>query len=517
MSIFLAVTINMAMFSFVLEQILPSPYPRGFHIKVTQAWEFTVGMFFFCVMFFLLSYVGYRVRNERRTLYAARVIGGHLTAFAGITTFGTIQIAAHNDSGIFSGHHYLILAVVTVILLIVRGVSHFGRKALVPDTRSEPKGNADSSSYDSLGHKTEESEWRLEVCEAEDDATSLIMAFLVCQVIVWQITGSFAPLHHATPPKGSAHRVEAPHVEHDMTQIRKLCMWTLSFAVVLVVAMFVRKSIPHIKALDGSGKDATRWSNRIKSGFQTFAAMEMSWCLMRMGHWFCEVFLRGTALDSESMDTICNAFLMTMFAVFAVILLDRFADTAHVEKDNQKQPPAQQQTSSNSKSTQSNSVIGFDSDLLKKTWKRLQAQGTDVSNLEKALRTIIDSFGLLVGLCWEKATDAAIETIIEGNPTFENHKVISKISAAIIVTVVMFPAWIYYVIPPAEMTVKEHENAMELANLQEQKTEGDEGTKREELVMSVCKDIPDEKLDELFDFIKRERNRGDGSTNPDLC
>merc|ERR1719491_1191787 len=82
----------------------------------------------------------------------------------------------------------------------------------------------------------------------------------------------------------------------------------------------------------------------------------------------------------------------------------------------------------------SHAVLG----LLAEHVSALQSQSMDASNLEKAIRTIIQAFGLLVGLCWEKATDAAIVTIIDGNEILHDHPTLARVAAALIVILMMF-------------------------------------------------------------------------------
>merc|ERR1712118_575262 len=70
----------------------------------------------------------------------------------------------------------------------------------------------------------------------------------------------------------------------------------------------------------------------------------------------------------------------------------------------------------------------------------------DVSdNVAKLFRTVIECLGLLVGLCWEKAADAAIEIIVEGDEFLHQHVVISKVSFATIMMVFMLTAWVRYI------------------------------------------------------------------------
>lgn len=69
---------------------------------------------------------------------------------------------------------------------------------------------------------------------------------------------------------------------------------------------------------------------------------------------------------------------------------------------------------------------------------------------------MIDSFALLVGLLWELASDAAIETIIEGNDNLDHHRVLSKVGIAVLMFCFVFTAWLKYVVPPAQKSSEDH-------------------------------------------------------------
>ena len=114
-------------FSFLLEQILSSPFPRGFGLKINSYIEFCVGLFIFVGAFVGLNFVGYSYRDSVRKFYPLRIIGGHITAFAGITCFGTAQIAAGNESEFFKHHHYVIVVLAGACLIILRELSRHAR------------------------------------------------------------------------------------------------------------------------------------------------------------------------------------------------------------------------------------------------------------------------------------------------------------------------------------------------------------------------------------------------------
>lgn len=161
------------------------------------------------------------------------------------------------------------------------------------------------------------------------------------------------------------------------------------------------------------------------NNFQMVSAMSMSWSSMTVGFWLMRRLLHDTLLESEEMAQVANAGLLTVIVVVLVILLDKFADLVQYWQRSSADDPTQ--------ATRRNST------------------------LEIIIRTLIDAFGLLVGLCWEKATDAAMETIIEGNHWFAEHHVLSKLFFAALMMLFMFTAWIKYIVPSAKKLPADHE------------------------------------------------------------
>jgi len=88
--------------------------------------------------------------------------------------------------------------------------------------------------------------------------------------------------------------------------------------------------------------------------------------------------------------------------------------------------------------------------------KKNQDQQDKLDSLERILRTIIDALGLLVGLCWEKATDAAMEVLIEGS-SLSQHVVLSKVGFAAVMMAFMYHAWKKYIVPKAQKSEEEHD------------------------------------------------------------
>ena len=82
----------------------------------------------------------------------------------------------------------------------------------------------------------------------------------------------------------------------------------------------------------------------------------------------------------------------------------------------------------------------------------------DWSNWENVLRTLIQGFGLLVGLSWDKAFDVAEFGIVFGfENTLTKRPVISRIVLGLSLVAFVLPAWIWYVVPLAQMSEAEIE------------------------------------------------------------
>lgn len=107
-----------------------------------------------------------------------------------------------------------------------------------------------------------------------------------------------------------------------------------------------------------------------------------------------------------------------------------------------------------------------DDDDLDDAYFRHSLPTLDTSHLEKALRAVIASFGLLVGLSWEKAFDAAGEAIIEGVPFTASQPVVAKVVMALILVIMVLPGWQAFIVPMAQKRWQEHEALMAMESCQ---------------------------------------------------
>jgi hypothetical protein len=213
-------------------------------------------------------------------------------------------------------------------------------------------------------------------------------------------------------------------------------MYTLLLAVAVLSRVYLKTSyFPQI--MRRWMMDPTRSFVRAINGLQLTFAMCMSWCLMTAGFWTTQAVLDGTSVDDLEMAKIANAVVITIIAVFFVIAIDYIADRCgeHPGDGIIEQTPA----------------------FMRGALEGLVDVHEFSDNAERIFRTVIDAMGLLVGLCWEKATDASIETIIDGNSFLASHPVLARVGIAIVMFAFVFTAWQKYIVPKAQKTYQEHE------------------------------------------------------------
>jgi len=89
-------------------------------------------------------------------------------------------------------------------------------------------------------------------------------------------------------------------------------------------------------------------------------------------------------------------------------------------------------------------------------------------HVEDALRNIIRSIAVFVGLSWEKAFDVAEHTVVDKVPWFSQHRVISKVLLALLLCFFTLPGWYRYILPKALMDQEAHKERINLELSQEE-------------------------------------------------
>eukprot|EP00929_Paragymnodinium_shiwhaense_P072822 TRINITY_DN3697_c0_g1_i2.p1 TRINITY_DN3697_c0_g1~~TRINITY_DN3697_c0_g1_i2.p1 ORF type:complete len:717 (-),score=165.47 TRINITY_DN3697_c0_g1_i2:220-2370(-) len=522
-SIFLAVVFNQAVFSFWLEQIFPAPWPRGFGVQVTEKTWLGVGLFLFVIFFTLTTILGYVFRNNVDRAFAVQVMSGHVTAFAGIITFGSIQQILKKP--------FIVLIVAVGTLMLLRLVSSQLRVRFIEKTKEAAlvagyrevataeteelelpaesrevwkvnlhnemvpytsdvcatiskakREKKDAVEIDIRGtpyvidlkemkqklksdpHKTrkiemhieEGEDWREGVCEAEDDATSLILSFLTMQGVIFVIDGKIQPLHG---------EIE----KHSQDEILKGLEACLAWLVVLIIATLLRGvMIRLIRTLSPAAKQIS-WNMRMLASFQTYLAQTMSWCLVSTGMWEMLQFF-----ESQELAQVFNAVAMSALAIFLVVVLDKLADKMASEKPMRSLTNLSlDELANESKEEQQ---LDFALSEMKAHFDAVSQNMLSTQNHEKAVRNVIHGLSLLVGIVWEKAFDAAEEALLLYSEATRHHLVVTKLGMVALLMAVVGPAWIMYIVPAARMSSEEHAGVMRAQMIEQVKvlmTKGD--------------------------------------------
>lgn len=448
-SIFCAVLMNQAVRSFFLEQILPSPFPRGFHIKVQLREEVLVGALLFVTTFATTNWLCWRWRDHTRLVHAVEGIGSHLVAFAGVAFFGHLLDQA--ESSLF--WMMAVIAFAVIALLACRDIA--------ARVRNNWDDAAKHVSYSEMPALTEAGdlslgptvttrahhnmrEWSHAIVEAEDEATSIILSFLVVQTFAQTEAGMMPPV------EGPGSQTQMPH---NWSHIVSMLYLAGVFLLCLAASAIFANS-------DHENNAGESFRQRVVKCSRGFFANGMSWCMLWVctwsineAHWFQDAHLYF----------VSTAFVLSAICVAVVIVLDKLADNLESRSGE-----------STSMAGQVSSEADLDDHEIEKEEQTAQTYlkkllmnetGKGLSNLNQSLRTVIHALGLVVGLSWEKAFDMAHEAIIEGSP-LEDHRVIAKGAMALGTFVFVIPAWQRYLLPMAKKQPMEIEALMEFDNFQ---------------------------------------------------
>lgn len=238
----------------------------------------------------------------------------------------------------------------------------------------------------------------------------------------------------------SAHELVERHSAYDL---KLLLVAQLGFIVTLVGLTYWRRGLDRGNfAADVPTSSYMRYMNCLN----IVVAMSMSWLSLVF---FNCLTMRMFPGISEEFDEIISAAALTVSAIGGIIALDLCADKVD--------EAAKEEAEKMSYIAQQNMMAGV-----------AGKQALEVStNLEKAIRTLISSFALAVGLSWEKAFHAALHTVIASNETMSQHYVISQALLALGNFILIAPVWLSFIVPMAKKTVQDHQTMMELSKRQE--------------------------------------------------
>jgi len=417
-----------------------------------------------CFLWFaLVNTACYKLRHPQHTKYrfAASEIGGHITAFAGITALEA-SLAALSDTMM-----WVVAITIFVALMLVRCITDKVRRRFEERGASAVR-STDRQLSENSG-KEEEKDWAGSACDAEDEASCIVSSFVVQELFIKTLFSGKA--------------------EEGMQKLSDSEVAWLSGAVCtcflgVIVTTYLIKFHERVRNAGATGKSSEspvleRWVNNVRST----TAMSTSWLLLRL----CS----ATAVrlfnnfDTHFLEVI-SAFLLTALAILAIILLDQLADkiqeqgdgsNAHTESARvvqettwqkmsswlrapQPPPPQEQGLPPDSALNSAASDIAASAVELGNTAVK---NFMETQNLEKAIRSIISSFALAVGLAWEHAFHAATHTVIETVPVdfLKDNKLISRTGVAALSFILMLPVWLKHIAPKAELHVTQFQQLMD--------------------------------------------------------
>lgn len=246
--------------------------------------------------------------------------------------------------------------------------------------------------------------------EAEDEVTVLMVAFLLNQFCCFVLTGEI-------PGLGIV------FANHDQSKINFWYYCGLGFLVAAVVVFAFRLKNP-------------TYDGRTAKDVESILSMSMSWSLYRVANWQVRAALEGR---TEALINVLSAFAASAVVVVTMIVMDLVAD----EMSRSKGGP------------------------LKK-----MKMDPNSHMAEQVMRLIIECFGLLVGLAWDRAFDSSLETLVDDTQMLSEHRVIARFALSCLLAVLVIRPWRKYILPQAEMSYDAHHKAIEQERLLVEDAEG---------------------------------------------
>jgi hypothetical protein len=450
LSILCAVLINRATFSCIFDQIITGKPPYGLGLpRPPPLADFAIGLVLLCIAFFGINVLLYHLQLDRNFMFAVRSMGGHITAFAGIFTFGSLQQARFARQSL--KWNVTITASSSLVFLIMRlssrklrhhlkthGLRGQYSRVAVEEAMEDSVNNLPR--FRQIRGFDDVAVWVEEACEAEDEATALCTSFLIFQGICFANIGKLLPM-------------EGDLTEYTTEQRRTLSFWSFVLLVVVVVVTFLRA-----KYGDMLPTDPTSLRRRYPLIAQNFLALTMCWSLFRVGDWFWR-----SRIHNGSMAKVVNAVVVTVVAVVVIIIMDMFADSlveqAHTQVHQDMIVRSKTIVEKQEVDIQMGARLSLyhivDPAAFQELCKKLNVL-PDKTHTEMALRTLIGATGFLVGICWDRCFETSDENIVESSKIIGQHPVLAKVVIAFVLVIVVFPAWMTYLVPYAQLTEAEH-------------------------------------------------------------
>jgi len=196
-----------------------------------------------------------------------------------------------------------------------------------------------------------DSDWGTFVDAAEDEATVIVLGFLINQALTFLVAGELPELRVI--------------YAHDSTRMIQFWIVLIStFLVLLLLVLFIR-------ARFGDG-------GRLGSIINRTLAMSLGWCVYRAASWATSDYLR----DNHPLLGVQVAFVISAIAVVLMIVMDKILDCA----------------------------LGRNGTPQLQSWMGVFQQAVNTPLSELAMRIAMTCMGLLMALACETAISFSVET-----------------------------------------------------------------------------------------------------------
>jgi len=337
------------------------------------------------------------VMTVRHNMKCWAVLMGHVTGFACINAFGTLQqFVVHQTEEELAPLTPRNIGMTAlggpIAALVVLQFFYF----LADKFRA----------VIALGDDGQEDEfekiWDEETEETEDDVLGLTLSFTVVQIFRFVITG-YLPNEEG--------ELEGVEITYKLWQSAVLAAAGIGWFVIHIIrATYCEKCL----------------NLRRNEQFKVVAGMVCSWCFFFAAQWVSHALVTSEGLNDELFATtsaVVLALMLNVFCYLMIFVLDSIADADWSGKE-----------------------------------------------MDKSIRNLIDTVGILIGFAWEKAFDAAVVTTATSFHQLPNCVV--KFILSIIVCSTVIPAWRWYIIPKLF--------DMGFFNEEEEGEEDEEGEQKEE-------------------------------------
>mmetsp|Transcript_56283 Transcript_56283/g.163205 ORF Transcript_56283/g.163205 Transcript_56283/m.163205 type:complete len:710 (+) Transcript_56283:61-2190(+) len=457
MSVFAAVLCNQAIVTFIFSQVLAGKFPRGLNIPITTGLKWKVGLVYLAFAWMLMSVICWKNRIDARLLRSFSGLGSHLLGFAGIFAFDAVLVAVA-ELEVFGLITLVVVFAVAYMYLLKLLAKELRHRFLRGGAKDEGEEGGSSSSEPHHGAIIEDTEDIID--EAEDEAISLVTAFLVVLVICHHMLGEFPSLE------------ERQHGVY-WRETSRLIGCGLLFALLSGVTRVVAK-----RWFEDQGRQHVEHFMLLVVKTE---AMASSWCFLWGSLWSMQLDFQGSGWVTQKLMRVINAFCVSTVCVALIFLLDKVADTFEDRRQRQQKKAADEKedilSSIERARTMCDEAIQAGA---RGGTERKKGRGVLISDIVHVLggivpnapgvpldheistliRISLNSLGFLVALSWDKAFDSAEETVVMfvTEVLDFHHEVIVKVVLAALLAGFVVPAWMWYIVPIG-MKDREHHAA----------------------------------------------------------